>query len=130
MARYLSPEWFEEVNAAAAVREPSPARPGAPLVLQQVVTGAPEGEVRYWIRVHDGKVEAGLGEAETSDATIVQSYDTAVAVMTGKLSAQSALMAGAIRLSGNMAALVERQEALVGMDAAWAGVRERTSYVH
>lgn len=128
MARYLSPQWFEEVNAATrhAGRSTHAAGPG--LTLQQVVTGAPEGEVRYWLRVHDGALEVGLGDAKAPDATFSQSYDTAVAVVTGRLTVQAALMAGRIRLSGNMTALLEHQEALKGADAAFAHVRGRTTY--
>ncbi len=128
MPRYLSPSWFEEVNTAAR-REARPADgAGARLTLQQVVTGAPEGEVRYWVRVGDGSVEAGLGEAVDADATVSQSYDTAVAVVTGQLSVEAALMAGRIRLSGRISALVDQHEALEGIDAAFAYVRRRTTY--
>ena len=125
MARYLSPEWFEEVNAAARQRQSTET---ARLTLQQVVTGGPDGDVRYWVRLADGAVAAGLGEAEAPDATISQSYDTAVAVITGAARVQTVRMTGDIRLSGNVAALIDHQEALQGLDAAFADVRRRTSY--
>lgn len=129
MPRYLSPQWFEEVNAATRPEGQAADTTGAArLTLQQVVTGAPEGEVRYWVRVRDGSVEAGLGEAAEADATVSQSYDTAVAVVTGQLSVQAALMAGRIRLSGRISALVDQHEALEGIDAAFADVRRRTTY--
>ena len=129
MARYLSEQWFEEVNAATGQsHRPATRGDGAGLTLQQVVTGTPFGEVRYWVRVRDGSLEAGLGEAGSPDATVSQSYETAVAVVTGQLSVQAALMAGRIRLSGRMSALVEQREALEGIDAAFADVRRRTTY--
>ncbi|MDQ3573560.1 MAG: SCP2 sterol-binding domain-containing protein [Actinomycetota bacterium] len=128
MARYLSPEWFEDVNAAARERPSAHAAHAAHLTLQQVVTGGPDGDVRYWVRLHDGRVETGLGDAQLPDATISQSYDTAVAVVTGELSVQAALMSGEIRLSGDMATLVEHQEALRGLDAAFSAVRRGTSF--
>ncbi|MDP8991865.1 MAG: SCP2 sterol-binding domain-containing protein [Actinomycetota bacterium] len=129
MARYLSQEWFEEVNAAARrehERAPRPA--GGELTLQQIVSGGPDGDVRYWVRVGHGALQAGLGEAADADATVSQSWETAVAVVKGDLDAQAALMAGRIRLSGNAASLVEHQEALRGLHAAFADVHRRTSY--
>ncbi len=128
MARYLSQQWFEEVNAALGQDRQPASEAGAGLTLQQVVTGTPDGEVRYWVRVHDGAVEAGLGEAGSPDATVSQSYETAVDVVTGQLTVQAALMAGRIRLSGKIAALIEQREALEGIDAAFADVRRRTTY--
>ena len=128
MARYLSAEWFEDVTAAARERPSAHAAPPAQLTLQQVVTGGPDGDVRYWVRLHDGRVESGLGDAPFPDATISQSYDTAVAVVTGELSVQAALMSGEIRRSGDMATLIHTQEALHGLDAAFSEVRRGTSF--
>ena len=96
--------------------------------MQQVVTGAPGGDVRYWVRVDDGTVEAGLGEAPRPDVTVTQSYDTAVAVLTGAMSAQAAVMAGRIRVSGDTTVLVTHQEALQGLDVVFAPVRDQTEY--
>ena len=128
MARYLSPEWFDDLNAAARKRpQEGPARP-ARLSLQQVVTGSPDGEVRYWVRLDDGRVSAGLGEAESPDAVISQSYDTAVGVVKGDIRVQTALMSGEIRLAGDIATLIDHQEALRGLDAAFSELRGRTSY--
>ena len=84
--------------------------------------------MRYWVRLQDGTVKAGLGEAESPDAVISQSYDTAVGVVRGHVRVQSALMSGEIRLAGDIAALIDHQEALRGLDAAFADVRQRTSF--
>ncbi|HSH60302.1 MAG TPA: SCP2 sterol-binding domain-containing protein [Acidimicrobiales bacterium] len=132
MARYLSAEWFDDLNAAAR-QLPDPAPGPAPAVagrlnLQQVVTDSPDGEVRYWVRLDHGRVTAGLGETESPDAVISQSYDTAVGVVTGAIRVQTALMSGEIRLTGNVAALIENQEALRGLNAAFSDLRDRTSY--
>ena len=127
MVRYLTPEWFEEVNAAAR-RSPLAGASGARLTVQQVVTDGPEGDVRYWVRLEDGMVQTGLGDAPDADATVRQSYETAVALLTGELSVQSAFMSGRIHLSGDMAALMDHQEVLRGADAAFADVHRHTSY--
>ena len=53
MARYLSPEWFA---AGLAVGGALPERPGVSAVVDHVVGGGPDGEVRYVTRVVDGRV--------------------------------------------------------------------------
>lgn len=126
MARYLSPEWFDDVNAAG--RQRAGVGGAGRLTLQQVVTDGPYGEVRYWVRLDGGTLEASLGEADAPDAVISQSYDTAVAVVTGKTEVQTALMSGDIRLSGNVAVLVENQQALDELEAALSDVRRHTSF--
>ena len=129
LASYLSPEWFDQLNAAVRasdhLRETTRS---VHLAVQQVVTGAPGGDVRYWVRVDDGTVETGLGDAARPDVTVTQSYDTAVAVVTGAMSAQAAVMAGRIRVAGDTSLLVAHQEALQGLDEVFAPVRERTEY--
>jgi putative sterol carrier protein len=129
VARYLSAEWFDDVNDAARDSpELAEATRDVHLVLQQVVTGGPDGDVRYWVRVDGGHVEAGLGQAPDPDVTITQSYETAVAVSTGGVGAQAAVMEGRIRLSGNTAVLRDHHDALAGLDAVFAPVRARTAY--
>ncbi|HVE45708.1 MAG TPA: SCP2 sterol-binding domain-containing protein [Acidimicrobiales bacterium] len=133
MARYLSREWFDEVNEAArtssAVRG---ATAGVNLVLQQVVTGTADGELRYWLRIDDGSVEAGLGlpaggEA-AADATVTQSYETAVAVMRGELSTEEAFLGGHIRLRGDIGVLLHHQSVLNSLGQAFDEVHQRTEY--
>ena len=126
MPRYLSPEWFDEINAAARAGTPAFAA-DASFLLQQVVTGNPLGEVRYWVRIHGGTVEAGLGEVDGADVTVSQSYDTAMAVSSGEITAQAAFVAGKIRVSGDATLLLEHQPALAALADAVAPVRQRTS---
>ncbi|HEX2064959.1 MAG TPA: SCP2 sterol-binding domain-containing protein [Acidimicrobiales bacterium] len=129
VARYLSAEWFDDVNQAARNSpELAEATRNVHLTLQQVVTGGPEGDVRYWVTVDGGHVEAGLGRVPDPDVTVTQSYETAVAVSTGSLGARAAVMDGRVRLSGDTAALREHHEALAGLDALFAPVRARTRY--
>ena len=129
MAAYLSPAWFDDVNATARADASLPtATAGVHLVLQQVVSDGPAGDVRYWVRVEDGTVEAGPGAAPRPDAVVTQSYDTAVAVSRGALTVEGALLAGRTRLSGDIGLLVRHQAALLGVAAALGPVRERTTY--
>lgn len=123
MVRFLSPEWIKTVvdalNDSDDVRQ---ALKGVELVLQQVVTGAPEGDVSYWTRFEDGKVEGGLGEADSADVTITQDYETAAALSRAELNAQAAFMQGKLKVTGNMGKLLQNQSALDALGPVMAGV--------
>lgn len=126
---YLSPAWFDEVNGAArASADLRSATAGAHVTIQQVVTGGPSGEVRYWVRLDDGAVEAGPGAAEDADATVSQSYETAVAVSRGEVAVEHALLDGRIRVVGDVAVLLRHAGALGGVATAFGQVRDRTTY--
>lgn len=121
MAAFLSRAWLEELDGAArADAGLRAATAGARVTLQQVVTGGPDGDVRYWVQVDDGEVRVGAGAAERPDATVTQSYATAVAVRAGQLSLEEALLAGRIRLAGDVATLARHQGALLGVAGALA----------
>lgn len=129
MAAYLSPAWFDDLDRTArAANGLGPVTAGAQVVIQQVVTGLPDGDVRYWIRVDDGAIQVGRGDAERPDATVTQSYATAVAVSRGELAVEDAILAGRAKLAGDIGVLVRHQAALQGVAAALAAVRERTTY--
>ncbi|HEX2700787.1 MAG TPA: SCP2 sterol-binding domain-containing protein [Acidimicrobiales bacterium] len=129
MAAYLSPAWFDDLDRTARAADGlGPVTAGAQVVIQQVVTGLPDGDVRYWIRVDDGAIQVGRGDAERPDATVTQSYATAVAVSRGELAVEDAILAGRAKLAGDIGVLVRHQAALQGVAAALAAVRERTTY--
>lgn len=129
MAAYLSPAWFDDINESARTDDGlRTVTAGARVTIQQVVTGGPAGDVRYWVRVDDGSVEAGPGDAEEPDATVVQSFDTAVGMSRGELAVEDALLAGRARLAGDVGVLVRHQAALQGVAAALGAVRARTTY--
>jgi alkyl sulfatase BDS1-like metallo-beta-lactamase superfamily hydrolase len=129
VARYLSAEWFEEVNEAArANHDLSEVVGGVRLVLQQVVTGGPAGDIRYVVRIEDGTVTVASGEAPDADVTVAEDHETAVALHRGELRAAHAFMTGRIRVSGNTQALLGAQAALHRLDAVFAGLREGTTY--
>lgn len=130
MAEYLTPAWFAEVNAAAAAtaRSPEGTVDDAAVTVQQVVTGAPGGEVRYWVRVDEGGLRAGLGVADGADATVTEAYETAVAVTRGELGVETAFLAGRIRVEGDGAALLHHRQVLGQVLDALAAVHARTTY--
>jgi len=125
--KYLSPEWIDAYNATvaedAAVRA---ALKGKSAVLQMVIAEAPDGEIHYWLRIGDGSVAAGLGDADNPEVTISQSYDTAAKVNRGELDGQKAFTQGKVKIKGKMmkmmqlrAPLAEVQKALDTIDTEY-----------
>jgi hypothetical protein len=123
VASYLSPAWFDEVAAAAGTVE------GAPdLVLQQVVLGGPEGDVRYRVEVRGLRATLSVGTTGDPDMTFTSDYGTAAAIACGELSTQAALLEGRIRVAGNPVQLAERHGDLSSLDPVPASVRSGTTY--
>ena len=154
MARFLSPEWFEDVRRHAGTPDAEHAPgggkrnggAGAPaggespaLVLEQVVTGTPYGEVRYLVVVEEGTAHiastggaggtGGVGDATPgADLTVTSAWETAVAIARGDLSAQVALMEGQLRIRGNLARLPDVSARLARNDPVPEEVRRATTY--
>lgn len=129
MARYLSQEWFDEVNRAAADSDRIKTdTAGIDLTIQQVVTDGPDGDVRYAVRVRDGAVTVVPGDDAEADVTITEDWDTATAVAKGELPAPAAFMTGRIRVSGNVGVLMDAQGSLQGLDMVFADLRQRTDF--
>ena len=82
-----------------------------------MITSA-DGQTPYWIRIEDGTIDLGVGEAEAPDATITQSYDTAVALSKSELSPVTAFMTGKIKVNGNMGLLLGLQGVLAQLPVA------------
>jgi putative sterol carrier protein len=118
--RFLSPEWAEQVKAALNADEAfRGAAANASARLQQVIT-RPEGDTSYWITIGDGAIDLGVGELESPDATIAQTYDTAVALARNELSPVTAFMMGKVKVQGNMGMLLGLQGALARLPAVMA----------
>lgn len=129
MAQFLSIAWIDELDRAAAWCEPlAGAATGVRLTLQQVVTAPGRPETAYAVVVDDGRVRLVAGRAEKPDVVLSEDYATAAALSRGELSAQAALMAGRIRVAGDVAALVRGQHVLAAAQACFDGVRPRTTY--
>jgi putative sterol carrier protein len=104
MPTFLTQEWLDLQRALAGAL---PERPGASARLQIVVTGTPDGEVRYLQVMEDGRlVEAALGAAGPVDATLTETYDDAVAIARGELDANVAFMQGRVKVVGDMGHLM------------------------
>ena len=64
----------------------------------------------------------GVGEAENPDATITQSYETAVALAKSELSPVTAFMTGKVKVGGNMGLLLSLQGVLTQLPDAMRAI--------
>lgn len=120
--KFLSDEWADalksRLNASDAFRE---AATGHSATIQQVITGS-EDETRYWIRIVDQTIDMGVGDAEAPDATITQSYATAVGLAKSEVSPVTAFMTGKIKVAGNMGLLLGLQGVLSQLPQAMESI--------
>ena len=104
MAKYLTQEWLDLQKELA---QDFPERPGATARMQYLVTGAPEGDVKYFTVIENGKMqENALGEDPQAEFTLSQTYDDSVRILQGELDANAAFMQGRIKVVGNMGKLM------------------------
>lgn len=126
MARFLSDAWFEELKAGSAAAQLSPEED--PLVLEHLVSGGPSGDVRYHVRALRGRAQVVPGPAMQPHVVFAEDYATAAAVASGELSAAAALLAGRIRVAGDMGKLISRQGDLAVDDPVPSAVRAATTF--
>jgi predicted lipid carrier protein YhbT len=104
MAKWLSQEWLDE---GKVLSESQPERPGATARMQYVVTGGPDGDIKYYWVLENGKLlESQLGELSDAEVTLTQSYEDAMRIQKGELDANAAFMQGRVKVTGNMAKLM------------------------
>lgn len=129
MVRYLSLAWLDALSdeVGSSSRLAALAQDHR-IGVTQVVTGGPEGNVTYHLRLGDGSATFGPGPADDEDVRMEQSWATATAVATGELNAQEAFIKGLIRLTGNQQKLIESQPVFAALDAVFSSVRRQTEY--
>jgi putative sterol carrier protein len=104
MSKWLSQEWLDE---SKQLGESQPERPGASANMQYVITGGPDGEVKYYWKLENGKLlESQLGDLPDADITMTMTYDDAMKIQKAELDANAAFMQGRIKVGGNMAKLM------------------------
>jgi len=104
MPKWMTQEWLD---AQSELAKDQPERPGATARMQYVVTGGPEGDIRYYWVLEDGHLkENALGTLDDAELTLTQSYEDALRIQQGELDEQAAFMQGRIKVEGNMAKLM------------------------
>jgi putative sterol carrier protein len=82
------------------------------LGVQFDVSGGPDGDVTYYLKVADGDVTTGPGPLNGADVTVSSDYETSQAISKGELNVQMAFMTGKIKVGGNMAKIMMHQNVL------------------
>ena len=104
MPKWLTQEWMD---AQTDLAKDQPERPGASARMQYVLTGGPDGDVKFYWVLEDGRIlENRLGTLDDAELTLTQSYEDAMKVQKGDLDAQAAFMQGRVKVEGNMAKLM------------------------
>ena len=104
MAKYLTQEWLDQSRELA---KDQPERPGSSAKMQYVVTGGPEGDIKYYWVLENGKLlESQLGEIAEPDFTMTSTYEDSVAIAKGTLDANAAFMQGKMKVAGNTGKLM------------------------
>jgi putative sterol carrier protein len=118
--KFLTEEWASTMTGALNSSDDfKKAAAGQQVKLQQVVTDTPDGgEAKYYFTLSDGAAEVAIGELADAEATLTQSYDTAVAITKQELNAQNAFMQGKLKISGNMMKLMQLQGVFNAMPKA------------
>lgn len=119
MSKFLTEEWVDDVTTALNGHDGFKNAIGtADLGIQFVTEDGPDGQVDYYLATSGGTAKMALGELESADVTVKQSYDTATAIARGDLNTQTAFMTGKLKVSGNLAKLMMHQNAIAQWGAA------------
>jgi hypothetical protein len=104
MPQYLTQEWLDEARELA---KDQPERPGASATIQYVVNGGPDGAIKYYWVLENGRLlESQIGEIAEPEITMTLSYDDSVLVQRGELDPNAAFMQGRMKVAGNMGKLM------------------------
>lgn len=111
MVAFLSQEWLDELVADAggdAGDDASDASgdPEVSMLVQNLVTGGPDGDVSFWTRIEHGHtVEAALGTVDKPDLTLMAAYPDAERQAAGEIEPSAAYMQGRLKAEGDMTKL-------------------------
>jgi putative sterol carrier protein len=121
MPKYLTQEWLDEARELA---KDQPERPGASTSIQYVVTGGPDGDIKYYWVLENGKLlESQLGEIAEPEITMTSTYEDSVKIQQGELDANAAFMQGRMKVAGNMGKLMSLMP--LTMSPEYKAIQER-----
>jgi putative sterol carrier protein len=121
--KYLSPEWIDAYNSAMAADDSvRQALKGKSAVIQMVVVDSPDGDIRYWLRIGDGTASVGLGDADSAEVTISQSYETSAKVNKGELDGAKAFTQGKVKITGKMLKMMQLRSPLAEVQKVLATI--------
>ncbi len=122
--KFQSEEYFKELtNALQSNEAVKNAAKGQTVTVQMVTSDAPGGgETKSFLKIADGVPEVSFGEATDAEATLTQTYETAVAIDKGELSGINAFMQGKLKVSGNMMKVMGLQGLMAAIGPAAAGI--------
>ena len=127
MLSFLSPAWVAALDEAARASGPLAAGcEDLDLVIEQRITGRPDGDVAFHLTLRHGRASVTAGPAASPTITFVQDLATARSIASGEGSAQRAFMAGDLRIGGDLRILLDHQEVLAGIDDVFRSVRADT----
>ncbi len=103
MVAFLSEAWAQApVDAVAEAY----AAGGGSAVLGRVITGGPDGEVRFTARIADGSVAYEAGVADDAQVTLTDTAKNARAQLAGELDPNAAFMRGQTKTAGETGVLL------------------------
>lgn len=104
MPSYLTQEWLDLQQRVA---QDFPDTPGATARMQYHVTGGPDGDVKYYWVLENGKLlESVRGEDADAEVFLTVSWDDSCKIQKGELDATAAFMQGRLKVTGNMGKLM------------------------
>jgi putative sterol carrier protein len=124
-AAFLSPGWIEELDAAARASSSFTAF-DVELVVEQRVSGTPDGEVRYHVVLGGDRARVQAGSAAAPDVVITTDYETARAIHEGRQNAQRAAGAGRLEVHGDLQKVLQHAAAFAALDDVFAELRAST----
>jgi len=119
---YLSDEWIQEAEAAlraSGLRAPD----GERFAVEQQV-----GEVVFHMVFDEEGARVSSGPATEPAVVFCQSWDIAVAIAQGELSAEEAVLNGEVTFEGDPMALLTHRRLLAKAEDVFANVRASTDW--
>lgn len=121
--RYLSDDWLAAADRALGQLKPLE----TDLRVGVVVTDGPDGERRYRLVLGSQRVGVESGD-EPCMVRMTLPWTVAVAIATGRASAQRAFLDGHIQFGGDATALLGHQDQLAAIDDRLASLRDITDF--